>query len=500
MEAARAPRALPLQLRRSLFWLLGALGAFGFGIVFAYSPLIGVALFAALLLSMQAARRLEWAALGLFLLIPMGRLTWLDPSGTLDVTKIVVAAIGIAWGIRCLVKRDPTLVSVWTQSPVSACIIFFFLANLLSLLNTYSITRSALSLIRLSALFVMYALVVALIRTKRDVKIAVGLLLLSGLAVCLIGVWEATTHQYLWLTLGQERDLPTAFAVAAGSGAGIGESEGGPALRIMSVFVDYNFMGGYMAVLLGLVGGAFMAWRRWWLRLLLTGMVGLVLYDTAMTGSRGGLVGVLVAALTLLLLSRIRIRWFILVALIIAAIAIFPTVNQIAPQFRGGISLEDLKRDQRYGYWQMALHMMSDHPIIGVGTDNFFKLYPFYRVSPALMYSYYCHNIYLQMWAEAGTIGLIAILSLVSSVALSYAGALKRTRDETWRSLLVGITAAFAGYAVFSGTCNTLHDQPFWLLMALSVVVLRATVQEEGEAEPADLSLPTALDRQPIGE
>jgi O-antigen ligase len=442
------------------------------------------------IISWYAARRLEWAALGLFLLVPLGRLTWLNDTGTLDVTKFLVAALALAWFARCLLTRDRNLVAVWTESPISVLLLLFLLANFVSLLNVWDLRRSLLSLLRLSALLVMYTLMVAMVRSKRDVKIAISFLLLTGLAVCLLGVWESTTHQYLWHLLGQDRSLPPGLA----NSSGLGTAAAPFALRIITVFIDYNFMGGYMAVLFGIVGGCAMATRRWYLRLALAGLALLILYNLVETGSRGGMIGLSVAALALLVMSRLRIRWFLLATVLVIAIVIFPVADQLVPQFRGGISLEDLKQDQRWGYWQMALRMMQDHPIIGVGTDNFFSLYSWYRTSPALMSPYYCHNIYLQMWAEAGILGLLSILSLVTAVMLTYIRALREATDEVWRSLVVGLLAAFLGYAVFSASCNTLHDQPFWMLMALSVIVLRATRQRPAGIQDASIKSPSSPD------
>lgn len=481
MELSRSqPRSL-LSLRPRATWLLWLVGAFGYGAVFALSPLAGLLLLALGLIAWYGARRLEGMALLMFLLLPLGRLTWIDATGNLDAAKFYVLLLALAWGARCLLRKDAKLITVWTEDLVTVLILFLFLANFLSLLNTYSLGRSLLSLIRLTSLFVMYLLVVTLVRTKRDVKTALVFLLFSGLVACLIGFWEVNTQSYLWMKLGQERSLPLALATGFTGSQLPWTGEGGKTLRVMSVFTDYNFMGGYMAVLLGLTGGCFLAWRQWWVRLLLLGMAGIALASAVLTGSRGGLVAVAVTLLSLLALSRIRLRWFLLTGLLILAVAVLPVVNELAPQFRHGISAENLRKDQRYGYWQMALQMMSDHPLIGVGADNFTALYPFYRVSPALMYKFYCHNIYLQEWAEAGTIGFIVILSLVFSVGLSYYRARRATRDPTWEALVSGLLAAFLGYAVFAATCNCLHDQPFWWLMALSVVALRATRREELE-------------------
>jgi O-antigen ligase len=462
---------------RAVLWLVLGGAALLYGMVFAFSPAAALILWLFAVLAFAAARRLEWTALCLFLVVPLGRLTWLNETGTLDLTKFFVAALAIGWAARSLTTKDRRLVSVWTESPITVLIVLFLLVNLISLLNAWDLRRSLLSLVRLSGLFGMYILMVALIRRRRQVEVAVGFLLVTGLVVCLLGVWESLTHQYLWHLMGQDRSLPTGLAEASGPG-------GSPfALRIITVFIDYNFMGGYMAVLIGIIGGCAMATRRWYLRAALAGLAGLVLYNAVQTGSRGGMMGISVAMLVLLMLSRIRVRWFVLALIVITAIVVFPVADQLVPQFRGGISLDDLKQDQRWGYWQMALRMMQDHPIIGIGTDNFFSLYSWYRVSPALMARYYCHNIYLQMWAEGGILGFLSILSLVIAVAVTYVKSVGRAADEAWRGIVVGLFAAFLGYAVFAATCNTLHDQPFWMLMALSVIAARVT--REGRAAAA---------------
>ncbi len=484
MEIALPGSKLQRWSTKLALGVLSVLGAFGFALIMAYRPIIAAALCVGLVVAWYIVRRLEWAALGLFLLVPLGRLTWLDSIGALDITKLTIFTLGLVWFARCLIRRDPALISVWTENPVSVFILLFFLATLLSLLDVHDFLRSVASLIRLVALCAMLALLVAMVRSKRDVKIALALLLVSGLVACLIGLWEAHTHQYLWMRMGQQRVMPTKLSVMRGSLAqATAISTEDPllasSLRIMSTFGDFNFMGGYMAVLLGITAGCFLAYRNWYLRGALLGMMALILYDLGKTGSRGGLVGVAVTAVLLLLLSRIRSRWLIFAGLVMGALVLFPVVNQIVPQFRGGISLSHFTHDQRYGYWQMALHMMADHPLTGIGIDNFVSLYSFYRVSPALMYSFYCHNIYLQMWAEAGIFGLLATLGVMGSAAWSFLAAARRTRDESWRSLLVGLFAAFVGYAVFSASCNTLHDQSLWLLLALSAITLRATRLEE---------------------
>ncbi len=468
-------------IRRFVYWALIGLGALGFGLLFAVSPVAAVAVWAGLLLAWQAARRLEWVALSLFFFIPMGRLTWLNSTGSIDITKLVVMALATAWAIRCLLRRDRGLITIWTESPVSVFILLFLIIYGVSLLNAYSPLKSIMSLFRLFSLFVTYLLIVFFLRTPRQVKLAIGLLLFTGFIICLLGLWESTTHQYLWYLRGQERPVTPGMEGII-SGRGSGEET---VTRVITVFVDYNYMGGYMAVLLGIIGGCFLAFRNLPGRLALIGLALLVLYNAILTGSRGGIAAIAVASATLLLFSRIRLKWFMLATLLIIALATFPILQQIAPQFtRGGITLKELA-GARWGFWNMAWHMGLDHPLLGVGADNFSSLYPFYRVSPAPMGRWYPHSIFFQLWAEGGIPGLLALLALLSAVGVAYLTALREAQNESWRSLIVGLFAAFLGYAVFAATCNCLHDQAWWLLMALSAAVLQAGRQAKAQEAAA---------------
>ena len=164
----QAPRmGMPWRLA---LWLAVAGAALLYGMVFTFSPTAAIVLWLAGLLAFVLARRLEWAALWLFFLVPLGRL------------------------------------------------MLFLLVNLVSLLNAWDLRRSLFSLVRLIGLFGLYVLIVAMVRQKRQVAIAMILLLLTGLTVCLLGVWESLTHRYLWDVLGQApRTLPPGLAGASGA-------------------------------------------------------------------------------------------------------------------------------------------------------------------------------------------------------------------------------------------------------------------------------------------
>ncbi len=59
----------------------------------------------------------------------------------------------------------------------------------------------------------------------------------------------------------------------------------------------------------------------------------------------------------------------------------------------------------RLNYWKETWGIIKAYPFIGVGLGNF-----------NLVYSRYAHNSYLQFWAEAGILGIIALFWLIYAV------------------------------------------------------------------------------------
>ena len=65
----------------------------------------------------------------------------------------------------------------------------------------------------------------------------------------------------------------------------------------------------------------------------------------------------------------------------------------------------------RLRLWQSALEMVRDHPLWGIGLDQFLYLYPTYMHpdawrEPNLSHP---HNLLLDFWLRLGLLGLVAL-------------------------------------------------------------------------------------------
>ncbi|GEM_PF-1548409 len=68
---------------------------------------------------------------------------------------------------------------------------------------------------------------------------------------------------------------------------------------------------------------------------------------------------------------------------------------------------------QRFYYWITSLKIIKDFPLTGIGWRNFGIVYEFYRL-PLANVSHYSHNVFLQVMAETGLLGLMSFLYMVT--------------------------------------------------------------------------------------
>lgn len=260
----------------------------------------------------------------------------------------------------------------------------------------------------------------------------------------------------------------TAVAAIVQGPLGLGGTQAEGVLRVQAWYPSAN----HLALMLGrawpfLVAGA-VSWRRWlWAPAAIVGL-GLVL--TFSTGGwLGALAGFLVVVATLIHRRlAIRIGSVGAVALVIVSgLAVAGVLPERLNPLRqtGGFRLD---------LWISSLEMLRDHPVLGIGLDNFAYLYSqIYLLEgaaaePNLSHP---HNWLLNFWLSLGVLGLVAFVWLVIRFwreATSNRTS-NRTSKRTW--LEAGAMGAVADMLVHGLIDNSyfLVDLAFvfWLCLAL---------------------------------
>jgi putative inorganic carbon (HCO3(-)) transporter len=358
-------------------------------------------------------------------------------------TRQIVGPLGVTPpGLMLIVTlvavlaRRKKLEAHWPQSGYDAPLALFLAAALLSLFVT---EYPLLSVRELRALILEPVLFFWLLQTLPDSSPRV-----------LLGFLVAATA--------------SALAAITQGPLDIGGTPAEGVLRVQAWYPSAN----HLALMLGrawpfLVAAA-LCGRRWvWVP---AGIVGLAL---VLTFSTGGWLGALAGALVVV--AALGRRRLALRTGIAAAGALF-VVSGLAI---AGILPERLNPLRQTGgfrvdLWQSSLEMIRDHPLLGIGLDNFGYLYQAYlregaAAEPNLSHP---HNWVLHLWLALGLLGLVAFCCLVLRFGFFSRTAIAR-RETPW--LVAGAAGAMTDLLVHGFIDNSyfLVDLAFvfWLCLAL---------------------------------
>jgi O-antigen ligase len=391
----------------------------------------------------------------------------------LSVTTICLVILYVMWLLDLLSKRtEPpkNLLRLSLPSIAYLAVVAFSIVYAqdpqLALFEIFLVTQA----------FLLYIYLIHALRTQEDVLFAVTALL-TGLLL------EGIIMMGLFVT-GRNINLGP-ISGRVDSARRVGGTVGSP-----------NSTASYLVMLLAPALSLFLLslnQRLKWLGgfAFLFGLAGLLL-----TFSRGGWIGFVVSMIVFFYLSWRR-GWFSLkvpiafmvVAVITVLILQGPIVARISGNERAAYARLPLAR--------LALKMIHDHPVLGVGANNFAVHLPEY-VTPEFSEEWIStvHNKYLLVWSETGTIGLIAFLwFLGTAVIRGYR--LSQRNHPVLSPLAVGFTASLIGFMVHMNT-DLFHGRPqvqvLWLvagLFAAMTNILQAHESEQKFMEPAGRELST---------
>jgi O-antigen ligase len=198
----------------------------------------------------------------------------------------------------------------------------------------------------------------------------------------------------------------------------------------------------------------------------------------ALTFSRGAYLGVIAAALVVAWLVGRR-RMALAVGGLAAAgglVLLADAALHFLPGRIGGLGSTLL----RLGLWRSSLAMLRDHPVFGVGLDQFLPQYEFY-IEPGNDYERFTahpHNIVLDFWLRLGIIGLL-VAGWTLARFMRFALAIVRTADPVRRAPALGLIAGLTDFAVHGLLDNSYFVMDlafvFWASCALLQILRTAS-------------------------
>lgn len=341
-------------------------------------------------------------------------------------TAVAAVALGLWRG---------TLRPVW--SPVFLLALLFLVARAVSLAVATDAGVGRAVVVAGAKDVVYLVLLTTLLAGPRDalpLDVATGAMTAAAVLTLLAG-----------LSVVQEFLLHNATTFGGFSNVPLGADVGAVTARHSGPGTDVNFWARILVLFLPVVLTLAVArelgrWRSGWLPAAAVLLAGLYL-----TQSRGGLLAAAVAVgLWLALSGRSRRQLLAVAVAVVLGVLLVPgVISRIttlglistSTSVSADKSLVDRAAVQRVG-----LAMARDHPLLGVGAGNFELRENDYRrrYGPELTENLAPHDVYLEMLAESGVVGLAAWLAFLAGALLLAARTLVGTRRRGPPQLLAG--------------------------------------------------------------
>ncbi len=171
--------------------------------------------------------------------------------------------------------------------------------------------------------------------------------------------------------------------------------------------------GGQLLLEMSLAAGIALAARdrRW--RLGALAVFAVCLVALGVTFTRSAWIGLVVALAVMLGLTRAR--WLAALAAAVAA-AVWLAPGAWHARLVSVFDPANPWNQQRVLMWQAGLHMFRDHPLTGLGLQDLMTAYDRYRLPLATERVGHLHNVWVQIAASMGVVGLAAFVWLYAAL------------------------------------------------------------------------------------
>jgi len=374
--------------------------------------------------------------------------------GMLEVTTLLTLA---AWLVRMLADRKahalPSLTELWKSLTALDKAVLLFIGIAVAAVGWSALIGVAVTDLRQMVLepVVMYLILRTVRLTEKERWLIVHLLILTGTLIALYGFYQFATD---WVR------SPGEFTCLRGT------------------FGTCNNAALYLTRLIPICAATVLIGqgRRWrWLY----GTAGVVMIlATALTVSRGGLLFGLPAALAVVIILWGGRRGAIIVAAGAALeILVLVPLIMFVPRFHDLFDLSSGSSFFRTQVWQSTFALLKDHPITGVGLDQFLYAYRGHYILPGAWQQpdlSQPHNFLLNYWVRLGIFGLAAGIWMHITfwrLAWKTQQGLKFTNARS-RALAVGLMGGMAAM-VAHGMVDETHfviDLAFIFFMSMGMM------------------------------
>lgn len=328
---------------------------------------------------------------------------------------------------------------------------------------------------------IIAVITVLLLTSNSAFKRSLWTLLVIGIFLGSLSVWQYLTQTFYNDYWG--------FAMASIQSI-VGETND---YRIAGPIGDPNYYAQIMAVIVPIALERVIHEKNRWLRLLAVWALVVSVFSVVLTFSRGGFLAMGVALLALLFFYRPRVYHAPLIIFAVVGFYFITPPNYVERIFSlqeilaisGSLRTEDLALRGRISENLAGFEMLGSNPLFGVGLNNYDNLFSEYSQQAGLALvstERAAHNLYLEVAAETGIVGLVAFMILIFAAMNTVRRARKRFLKDGQRDmagLITGFGAGLFAYLVAALFIHAAYPRYFYLLigMALALEVVSSQIK-----------------------
>lgn len=400
----------------------------------------------------------------------------------ISITTITLGILYLLWWNDIITKRA---MRVEYFPKITVIGIGYIIACLLSIYNSQNVLMSIFDLFIITQMIMLYFYVANYITSKEDIIYILYILVVCLFIQSIIIFIQYATKTHFTLT-GNTSSIEVLTHIHGGRSVDV--------YRPAGTSSSPNETGGHIAMLLLMVLSLLLYTNNRFKNTL----VGIVLLmgvaALSLTFSRGSWAGCAVG-LVVFLVVALRHRWMSWKKVVATAVLIAVILGVFSGPIAARLSQDDRGAAlSRVPLMKLAFNMIQEHPLIGIGANNFGIALPSYLSSELRgEWLYIVHNQYMLVFAETGAIGLLFFL-LIIAIAIRTCLRCIKHKDPLVSSFLTGTLSGIVCLLIFMTvelSVSRLTVQLFWIM--ISIIVGSERLVRINRQQFLNLSMPTKV-------
>ncbi len=402
----------------------------------------------------------------------------LTNNGFPGIIKPLVAVVAMTIVARYIYFEKSTSVRSKTGR-IEASLFLFFVVFAASFLMASDKDRALAAILDTGKdIIVIYCLLLTL-RTPEALKRSVWVVILVTLALSLLGIYQLVTGNYLQDFFGLAMVKMDSFS-------------GSATPRLGGPINAPNMWGQTVVSVIALVIFRIIH-ERGMVKLFAALVLGVLLYVTLNTYSRGAYLALAVVLLLIFFVFEDKFSPMVVIAVIGLMILVIPLIPaNYTERFKSLLALTSSDENSIYQDESLrgrsselltGLSMFKSSPLLGIGALNYKPNYQKFsqnigielRAEPRDP-----HSLYVQLLAENGLLGFLAFIGVIASL---FGGLAKAKRSveylpilkQTWSPWISSLQASLVGYLIAATFLHGAYIRYFWILAGLGIAAIRIT-------------------------